>query len=1069
MNMRLAAGVLAVIFAISLTFLLAIQEGNGITGASVINNDISIKLAEKGIPASNLELRRADKDAEFRYQFYDQYYNGIPVYGGKIGFIYKNNELIYENDNFYKDINVNTKPLVMEKSAKKIAGMQVKDNTELQASLVILPHGRYYYLAYEVVYPEKTIFVDAVKGGVLYELSNIIYDDVYGNVSGLITPEKPSDVKVSMQLKNLNITFNNGTISLETTTNATGFYNVSISGTVTVNSSLAGPYVKVVNADQAPANHVVDVTSPTEHSWNWQDNDTSADYEESNVFYHINKVHDFFTAGDPFNITAMNYQMIATVEYDNNYCNAFYSMTDNSTRFGNSSTCGNLALMSDVIYHEYTHGVVDHIYDLAYNCDVATAESSAMHEGFADYFAATINNNSCAAEEFAGQDCLRQLNNTYIYPDSWVNECHDDSRIFSGAMWDLRGYTNATFTDTLVMRGIKAETQNLTAFLDAIISLNDNNTNLTDGTPEISEICDAFANNHGIFSNYCAGFTTETIAQITTPLADAIIARDSSYDVNGTAYNAEGASFTNYTVSIKPSSGSTWTLMGNETTVVSNSKLATLNTTGLTRGNYDLKLEVIDSSMTKTLTKSFSITDAAIYCTTSPCIASSNLIKSRDSIAGTVEPNQPNTIDACLDGTGQETGGYLHDESLENITVTSDIGKFKPGSNVTVNIWGYCYDGVILGAIITDYMKIIYSNSSDPDELNWRIISGGNCTVGGVFQNFSATFTLDNKEGNHSIRGTMQNLLIGDDISETCGSGAYADADDVMFYVTDMPYITGSTPANGTQLSSGTTSTTITITTDEQAICRYSTSDESYASMDAMDTTNSITHTVAVTGLQDEHTYDYYFRCNDSSGNTMTSSYYLTFSVKKASSSNNGGGGGGDGTTIIETYDISPGESKVIELSVGGGSIAYNTDSETHTIKLSGVIGDSAELTITSSPIKVLLKVGETKAVDVNDNGQNDLELTLLSLIGNSVKLRLKLLAETIAPVAEAETANETAEANLAAPSARAAPEAQPAMERNKVFLISILIVTAVITWVAINQFTKARKRKKGWELIDED
>jgi len=1054
MNMRLAAGVLAVIFALALTFLLATQTSIGITGAAAVSSDISMRLSDSGIAAKNLELRRSETEDNFQYEFYDQYYQGIPVYGGKIGFVYKNNELVYENNNLYKNININIEPILDKKAAIRSADMSKQDI--LADNLVILPKDRYYYLAYKFDTYEKTFFVDAVKGRVIYELDNIIYDELNGTVNGTITPEAPSDIKESRTFANLYINVTNGTDSETLTTDANGVYGTAISGNVTIDAVLSGPYVSVINEDANRSQHTINVTTSTTHNWDWSVNDTSADYEESNVFYHINKVHDFFTKGEPFNITAMDYQMLATVEYNNNYCNAFYS--SNNIYFGNSSTCGNLALMSDVIYHEYTHGVIFHIYDLPYNCN-AGWESSAMHEGFADYFAATINGNPCAAEEFQGAACLRELNNSYTYPDSWVYECHDDSRIFSGAMWDLREMTNATFADALIMRGIKAETQNLTEFLEAIIAIDDDNGNLTDGTPNIEAICDSFTNNHGILSDYCAGFTTEPITLINSPLAGTMITRDSTYDINGTAYNAEGAHFRRYTIAYKAINDSVWSIIDTSSTPVIDRNLAVFDTTGLTKGDYEIQLVVVDSSMTKSMTKTVYVTDAAIYCENTPCIANSSLIKSRDSIMNTSEPNQPNTIDACLDGTGQETGGYMHDESLENITITSDIGKFRPGTNITVNIWGYCYDGVSFGHII-DYMKIIYSNSSDPDDLNWRIISGGNCTAAQVFQNFSTTFTLDNKEGYHSIRGIMQLIALTGNISSTCSTGAYDDADDVIFYV--APLITGSTPANGTRLSAGTTSTTIKITTDEQAICKYDTSDKSFTNMHDMDTTNSTTHELDVDSLEDGESYDYYFRCNDSYGYTMDSSYHLTFSVKTSSS-----GGGSGGTTIIETFDVSPGESKITELSIGGGSIAYNNDDETHTIKLSGVIGNTAEFTVTSTPIKVLLKVGETEAIDVNDNGQNDLELTLLSLIGTSAKLKFKLLAENIIKPVVNPITNRTADSNLTTPPPKTAAEQQPATEHNKILLISISIAIAVIIWVIIGQLMKSKKRKERWELIE--
>ena len=72
----------------------------------------------------------------------------------------------------------------------------------------------------------------------------------------------------------------------------------------------------------------------------------------------------------------------------------------------------------------------------------------------------------------------------------------------------------------------------------------------------------------------------------------------------------------------------------------------------------------------------------------SPCIAPSSLLLSRGTL-GTPEPNQPNTIDSCTDGS---SGTYQSDESSENITITSLSGsKFITGGKVQVDAWYYCY------------------------------------------------------------------------------------------------------------------------------------------------------------------------------------------------------------------------------------------------------------------------------------------------------------------------------------------------------------------------------------------
>ncbi len=281
-----------------------------------------------------------------------------------------------------------------------------------------------------------------------------------------------------------------------TTTDGNGFYNITgLEGDINLYSELSGPYAKVVNEDETDAFVEFNLTSPT-YDWNWADVDTSYKREESNVFYHVNVIHDFFTKGSPFNINSMDYPAIATVEYGSESGNAFSDGT-NIYLFAAGGAYESTAVLSDVVYHEYTHSVVDHVYttDLPYE-----GESGALNEGWADYFACTVNNNSIVAEGFyvSSVNGFRNINNTYRYPVDIVGEVHDDSRIISGAMWDLREILGAELADELILRGMKLEPQDFREYFEDILIVDDDNADLSDGTPHINAIRRAFYVNHGI-------------------------------------------------------------------------------------------------------------------------------------------------------------------------------------------------------------------------------------------------------------------------------------------------------------------------------------------------------------------------------------------------------------------------------------------------------------------------------------------------------------------------------------------------------------------------------------------
>ena len=298
-----------------------------------------------------------------------------------------------------------------------------------------------------------------------------------------------------------------------TYTNTNGFYNLyGEEVNSTIYSYLSGPFANIINMNEE--NDIFydqNVVLPGINNWNWFDYDSSYKNEESNLFYHVNKAHDFFTRDSPFDITDMDYQLKVIYRYSDGlpeflstHCNAA-SISDGAYLIffpELSGTCEALSLYSDVIYHEYTHAVVRKIYgsvELPYE-----NQSGAINEGWADYFAASINNNSCMAEDsIVGLTCLRNLNNSKKYPDNITNEVHEDGEIFSGALWDLRSELSQDLSDNLTIKTMKLKAQNFSEYLDDMLFVDNNYSIPTKGSINWHQICSSFSK-HGITSNFCS-------------------------------------------------------------------------------------------------------------------------------------------------------------------------------------------------------------------------------------------------------------------------------------------------------------------------------------------------------------------------------------------------------------------------------------------------------------------------------------------------------------------------------------------------------------------------------------
>jgi hypothetical protein len=88
------------------------------------------------------------------------------------------------------------------------------------------------------------------------------------------------------------------------------------------------------------------------------------------------------------------------------------------------------------------------------------------------------------------------------------------------------------------------------------------------------------------------------------------------------------------------------------------------------------------------------------------------------------------------------------------------------------------------------------------------------------------------------------------------------------------------------KLSSGTKSKTISLTTNENATCKYATlSGVDYSSMTStFTTTGGTSHSESISGLSNNHSYNYFVRCQDESLNSNLDDYVISFSVNKKSS-----------------------------------------------------------------------------------------------------------------------------------------------------------------------------------------
>jgi Zn-dependent metalloprotease len=121
---------------------------------------------------------------------------------------------------------------------------------------------------------------------------------------------------------------------------------------------------------------------------------------------------------------------------------------------------------ADVIYHEFTHAVVNDIVG-----SYQSAAFDALNEGFADYFSDSAMNDPNLGEYGAliwntRTPYIRTADNRNRFPRNLAGEVHIDGNIWSGALWDIRKAVGAAAADEIALVALASLTST-SEFYDA--------------------------------------------------------------------------------------------------------------------------------------------------------------------------------------------------------------------------------------------------------------------------------------------------------------------------------------------------------------------------------------------------------------------------------------------------------------------------------------------------------------------------------------------------------------------------------------------------------------------------
>ncbi|MBD3162558.1 MAG: T9SS type A sorting domain-containing protein [Candidatus Eisenbacteria bacterium] len=440
---------------------------------------------------------------------FDQIHGGVEVEGSRLRvLITDEGRLAYFGSDWHPGVDVSVQPglgyvVARDLAAAPIgfqAGRDVDEGGELRI-LPVLEEGSYVYrlvwktrLEIAEPYAIWVSYVDAETGEILWRYNDVHYVDVVGTTAGDVEDFGYCYSEEDRVLPHMEVEVVGGNSGYS---DENGLFDIPHGGgdDVTVNAALDGRWINANNQGGADASFSGIATPGVPFEIRFDDGNSQDD--ERDVYLHGNRIHDLIKHYDP-DWSPPDYRMSANVSI-NSSCNAYWNGSSiNFYQAGGG--CGNTGQMGDVIYHEYGHGMTQWIYG---------NNPSDVGEGNSDIAAIFIDGNSIIGEGFYLDECssgIRDADNNLQYPDDYQQgQIHFNGQIVAGFWWDAREILLPELGEqgTLdllwpnwhfgrrTLQPVSMPDQVLAAFL-----MDDDNGDLTDGTPHYDAFCPA-AENHG--------------------------------------------------------------------------------------------------------------------------------------------------------------------------------------------------------------------------------------------------------------------------------------------------------------------------------------------------------------------------------------------------------------------------------------------------------------------------------------------------------------------------------------------------------------------------------------------
>lgn len=480
---------------------------------------LATELKGFALPLANLKFQQINESDKYYYIRFIQEYKNISLWNSSVQVIMtKQFEVVGFTMDAYNHEEIDITPTIGEDS---INGFMVKnlkgtvEKTEL-TGVKVLPipaeNGYEYRLVYEgMVYligeegsPERLYTLVDANSGIVYYRQNQIHRyeppvqgewTVMGN-----TTENANDPEKLGFLPNMRVVVNGE----EYKTDVSGRLNVDIEEPTMATVYMQGDFSTVYEGESRNNANIPSYEVMISNDEQQILLPEEADLVAVSAYKSVNTVHDWMKAWLPVGMTSLDYSMPTHIDRTDGTCNAFAD--GNSINFfREGGGCFTLALMADVIYHEYGHNINFAFYQFL----GSGFFNGGLGEGYADIWGLSLTHEPILSRGFQignNNSFIRRYDiDPKVYPEDLTGQVHDNGEIIAGAWWDLGQRIGMNemfqiFIDSHFGTPMRAEGEEGLLFSDVLFQAliaDDDNGNLADGTPNSEAIIESFAL-HGI-------------------------------------------------------------------------------------------------------------------------------------------------------------------------------------------------------------------------------------------------------------------------------------------------------------------------------------------------------------------------------------------------------------------------------------------------------------------------------------------------------------------------------------------------------------------------------------------